>query len=86
MNVDYKGGDCLGIYLQKKDFMDVNVELRFPVMTRDDLLPIVERVTSSGGGRGWAYLLRWVKGCPSTARFRVVRKAHGLKVTRIGKW
>lgn len=65
--------------------MDVQIEIRFPKMNRNEVLSIFQKALAQHpGSEGLTFIVTWLKACPSTARFKVTRRGNGgLNIKRI---
>ena len=87
MSVDFSDNGRSAVCPRQKGLMDVQIEIRFPTMNRNEVLPIFQKALAQHpGAPGLTYIVTWLKACPLTARFKVTRRENGLTIKRIDQW
>lgn len=84
MSVDFSDNGRSAVCPRRKELMDVQIEIRYPKMDRNDVLSVFQKALAQHpGAQGLTYIVTWLKACPSTACFNVTRRGNGLTIKRI---
>lgn len=87
MSVDFSDNGRSAVSPRQKELMDVQIEIRFPTMNRNEVLPIFQKALAQHpGAPSLTYIVTWLKACPLTARFKVTRRENRLTIKRIDQW